>query len=216
MGNRGRFASATTTGGVEPATPAPHSGDLDASVIRAAGTLMARWGVTKTTVADIATEAGCSRATVYHAFPGGKQEILRALGRAELDLFFDDLVERVDVADDLEHALVDLLTSAARTLEDHEGFQFMLEHEPGLVLPYLGFHRIDRLYRLARRRLSPHFERFVGDRAPWAVEWTTRVALSYVFQPSPALDLTDPTDARHLVRSYLLPGLTPQFATIPA
>ncbi len=177
---------------------------------------MARWGVTKTTVADIATEAGCSRATVYRAFPGGKQQIMRAVGRAELDGFFDDLADQVDGADDLEQALVDLLTAAARTLADHEGFQFMLEHEPGLVLPYLGFHRIDRLYRLASRRLSPHFERFVGDRAPWTVEWAARVALSYVFQPTPTVDLSDPSDVRHLVRSYLLPGLTPHFATIPA
>lgn len=177
---------------------------------------MARWGVSKTTVADIAAAAGCSRATVYRTFPGGKQQIVESIGRAELDTFFDLLADRIAAHDNLEDALVDVIATAVQVLDAHEAFQLMLEQEPGLVLPFLGFNRIDRLYDLVRQRLAPQLEPYIGARADWAIEWAARVALSYVFQPSPSLDLSDPSDVRRLVRSYLLPGLTPRFATIPA
>ena len=176
------------------------------------GRLMARWGVTKTTVGDIAGEAGCSRATVYRAFPGGKQQVMTALGRHELSGYFDEAAASVDGEDDLEAALVLLMTAAAQGLADHEGFQFMLAHEPGLVLPYLGFSRIDRLYQLVGDRLGPHFVRFVGDDAVRVVELAARIVLSYVFQPSPTVDLTDPRTTRNIVQRHVIPAFT-SFAT---
>ena len=45
---------------------------------------IARWGMAKTTLDDIAREAGCSRATIYRLFPGGKRAVLDATGEVEL------------------------------------------------------------------------------------------------------------------------------------
>ena len=57
----------------------------DAAILRAAKTIFIRFGVAKTTMTDIAVEAGVSRQTVYNAFPG-KPELLRATTRlANLD-----------------------------------------------------------------------------------------------------------------------------------
>ena len=100
------------------------------------------------------------------------------------------------------------MTAAAQGLAAHDGFQFMLAHEPGLVLPYLGFSRIDRLYHLVGDRLGPHFERFAGDRAVRVVELAARIVLSYVFQPSPTVDLTDPRITRTIVQRHVLPAFT--------
>ena len=47
-----------------------------------------RWGVAKTTADDIARAAGVSRATLYRAFPGGKDVAFEALLRHELGRFF--------------------------------------------------------------------------------------------------------------------------------
>lgn len=47
-------------------------------IVRAARTMFTRYGYGKTTMADIASEAGVARQTVYNAFPG-KAEILRAV-----------------------------------------------------------------------------------------------------------------------------------------
>ena len=207
MGDRGHAVLKSTRGDAESVLPAPHGGDLDLQIIDATRRLIARWGIAKTTVADIAQEAGCSRATVYRAFAGGKQELLSAVGRADLDLFFESLAQLVDESPDLESALEAVIVHATVTLNAHEGFQFMLVHEPGMVLPFLGFNRIDRLYRTIRDRLGPHLTRFVGDRAGWAVEWAARVTLSFIFQPSPTVDLSNPETVHRLVRIRLLPGL---------
>ncbi len=176
-------------------------------LLEAAGRCLARWGVSKTTVADLATEAGCSRATVYRLFPGGKSQIMAAYGVFELQTFFDDAARRVEESSTLEDALVTLITSATRGLADHSGFQFMLTHEPGLILPYLGFANIDRLYRLSADALGPAFERFAPGRAARLVELVARITLSHTFQPSPSLDVREADDVRRLVRRHLLPIL---------
>jgi AcrR family transcriptional regulator len=49
---------------------------------------VARWGLAKTTVEDVAREAGMSRATVYRYFPGGRDELISAVVGWELARFF--------------------------------------------------------------------------------------------------------------------------------
>ncbi len=188
---------------------------IDRALIDAAGSLMGRWGVTKTTVADLAREAGCSRATVYRLYPGGKRQIMALYGLCELQEFFASAQELTRTADSVDDALVAVITAAARGLAGHEGFQFMLVHEPGLVLPYLGFSQIDRLYRLVADALAPSFERFVGNEAPLLLEMAARITLSYTFLPSSDVDLCDEHDVRRIVERHLLPSFQPTLA-VPA
>ena len=82
-------------GDVPPATRAagPVAPPLGASPHRVRiidGTLacLARHGTAKTTVDDIARESGVSRATVYRAFPGGRDEILGAVVDTEMARLF--------------------------------------------------------------------------------------------------------------------------------
>lgn len=166
---------------------------------------MARWGVSKTTVADIAAEAGCSRATAYRCFPGGKSEIMAAYGRIELATFFAEANRLIAATDSLEEAFVVVITAVARGLAGHRGFQYMLAHEPGLVLPYLGFADIDRLFVQATDALAPAFERFDPTHARPLVEIAARLTLSHAFQPSQSLDLSNADDVRGVVRRHLLP-----------
>ena len=72
--------------------PSPVSA-LDERILDAATALVARWGVTKTSLADVAKEAGCSRATLYRSFPGGKQQLFAAVGHRELAGYVDAIVE---------------------------------------------------------------------------------------------------------------------------
>lgn len=61
--------------------------DRDRKLIEAARHVFARYGVAKTTMADIAREAGVARQTLYNAY-AGKDEVLRAavrLSMAETD-----------------------------------------------------------------------------------------------------------------------------------
>ena len=208
---------------VEPAAPVLDLRDLRAvtqapsetepvveRILDAALTLVARWGVAKTALADVAKEAGCSRATVYRAFPGGKQQLFQALGLRELRTYVDEIVDVIDAADDLDDALTGALVVASRAVRDHDAAQFILEHEPGLLLPFLGFHEVDRVYRGTALVIGPHLERFLpADRAAWAAEWAARVFMTFLFNPGDDGDLADLARARRLVRSFILPAFAP-------
>ncbi len=191
--------------GDHPRAAGPTTGDVDQALIDASGHLLARWGVAKTTVNDLAREAGCSRATVYRIFPGGKRQIMARYALGELQGFFAEARAQAAQHDDLGQALTAVILSATRGLAEHQGFRFMLVHEPGMVLPYLGFSEIDRLYSLVSHALAPEFERFVGDRSTRLIEMATRITLSHVFQPSDHIDLTNAHDVHTIVERHLVP-----------
>ncbi len=187
-------------------------GELERSICEAAVRLVGRWGVRKTTIADVAKEAGCSRATIYRAFPHGKAQLLLAAGALELSALLDVMAELADSAGDTESVLVRLISTAARSLESHEAFQFLMHHEPELLLPFLGWAQQNRLYQHIAAVVGPHLEPFVGERAGWAAEWAGRTVLSYLFNPSAEVDLTDEVDVRRIVRHFMLPALEPAAA----
>lgn len=187
---------------VEPGTTA------EQRVAMATVRCVARWGLAKTTLDDIAREAGCSRATVYRLFPGGKAELIRAAGAHEAARLLLELTESAAGAPDLETLLVDAIGHAARFVADHEAIGMLLRHEPEVLLPVLAFDRLDPLIAMASTFLAPHLARFTDSRtAAEVVEWATRLIVSYSFMPSRSIDLTKPEDVRALVRGHLLPGI---------
>ena len=185
-------------------------GELEQRALDAALALVERCGVARTSLSDIARTAGCSRATLYRLFPGGKAHLFDAMGRRELHRFLGRVAQAVSEEPDAESALTVALTAAAAAMRDHAALQRVLVHEPGLLLPYLGFDQVDRLYQAVSAAGAPHLVRVVGaDRASWAAEWLARLLISFVFNPDAGVDLTLDADARRLVRSFLLPALTP-------
>jgi AcrR family transcriptional regulator len=180
-------------------------------VLGAALRCIARWGVAKTTLDDVAREAGCARATVYRSFPGGKDVLVHAVVGEERKRFAAGLVAVLDGADDLESLLVDGIGYAARFLVGHPALQTVLAHEPDQVLPHVAFAGADRLLGDAAVLVAPHLEPYVGaELAPRTAEWVTRLVVSYILAPSPTVDLTDPDSAGRLVRTFVLPALRSQ------
>src|SRR5271169_1891586 len=92
--NRG--GGATSAG--EGADAAPQRVRLADAALRC----IARQGIAKTTLDDVAREAGCSRATVYRVFPGGKDGLMSAVADTEVARFFSALALRMGAASDLE------------------------------------------------------------------------------------------------------------------
>lgn len=182
---------------------------LDAAV-----ELVARWGLNKTTLGDVARTAGMSRATLYRAFPGGRNELVAILGRREVARFLEVVALAFDEAPDLSSALADGLYAAAAHFEGHEAARFVLAHEPERAVPVLGFAQMDRLFAVCRHVLSPHLVGHLDpeqadrtDRAGWAVEWIARMFLSGLVTSTPDFDLTDRDACRRLVARYLAPAL---------
>ena len=181
---------------------------LDQRIIDGALRALGRWGVARSSLDDIAKEAGCSRATVYRAFPGGKDTLLEAVVRDEVSRFSDGLQARLCGARTVEDLLVAGITFAARTLSGHAVLRLLLAHEPEQVLPHVSFHRLDRLLAAASELVAPHLSPFVGEELALRTgEWVTRLVLSHSMAPSPTCDLTDAADVRRLVVTHVVPAL---------
>lgn len=175
---------------------------LDATLV-----CIARYGVAKTTLDDVAREAGCARATLYRYF-GGKQGLLEAVVAAEGGRLIAELCALASASPTLEDATVAVIVRAAREVAGHQALQFVLAHEPELVLPYLAFDPGSVFLVELGAVLAPAFARFLpAERAARAGEWLARVTLAYTTPERTPVDLTDDVQVRDFVCSFVLPGL---------
>jgi AcrR family transcriptional regulator len=181
---------------------------LEDRILDATRRCVARWGVAKTTLDDIAREAGCSRATVYRVFPGGKDSVLVAAWTNEIASFCAALRRELVEAESLEDIVVVAITESCRAIAQHDALQYLLQHEPGAVLPYVAFDGLDPLLGWAADYAEPLLARFLDPRPARDLgEWVARVIVSYGFEPTDELDLTDSAVARRFVKTYVLPGV---------
>jgi AcrR family transcriptional regulator len=179
---------------------------IDARAIEATLACIARHGLTKTTIDDIAREAGCSRATLYRYF-GSRQDLVAAAVRNEIARVVGLARAAAASAATLEDAVVGVLTVAEHELGEHPALRFVAEVEPELLLPYLTFARGDDFLRAAADALTPCFVRFVGDDATRAAEWVARIGLTLWLSPSAPVALSDPRALRDYVRAFVLPAV---------
>lgn len=184
------------------APAAPHQRLRDAALV-----CIGRFGLAKTTVDDIAREAGCSRATLYRYFDG-KPAIVRAAVAAELERVCGVLVAAGRGEATFGDAVVAVVVLASRELRAHEGLQFLLAHEPDAVLGHLAFGPGDRVLITVGDAVAPAFDRWLSaDACTRAGDWLARVVRSYVLMPHPPVDFTDPAAARAFLERLVIPGL---------
>lgn len=126
-------------------------------LIDAAETCFTRFGVAKTTLEDIATEAGVSRATVYRYFEGGRDEIILGVVLREGREFLAALGRRVQREETLGDAIVEgvLYTVAAVRKNEHLALLFAPE-VAGHTTSIAGASTA--LYELTQDFLRPIFE----------------------------------------------------------
>jgi AcrR family transcriptional regulator len=195
----------TTEGPGSPLTagsgPAPEG--IAAKVVEGALRAIARFGLAKLTVDDVAREAGISRATLYRYFPG-RGAVLAAVLQFETERLQRGLDDALADVATLPEALEAVGTFGARAFQGHEALQHLLATEPGTVLPHLCFGGADSLLRVAADRIAPNLCRFMGPlQARRTGEWLARIVLSYGLAPPP-----EPAETAVLgvVRDFVIPA----------
>jgi AcrR family transcriptional regulator len=182
--------------------------DTRQRIIEATYACVARRGLAKTTVEDAAKEAEVSRATVYRAFPGGREELINAVVSWAMLDFFARLYEHVQGADSLEQVMEQGIMFAHRAILGHDVLQRVMQTEPDKLLPALTFESI-RIREgiatflvpyLAQRGVAP------GVDLDEAADFLARMILSHMSAPG-RWDLDDPEQVARLVESELLAGV---------
>jgi AcrR family transcriptional regulator len=179
-------------------------------LLQATFACVARYGIAKTSVEDVAREAGVSRATVYRQFPGGKDQLIADTIRWETARFFAELAVAIEHASDFETTLEEAIVFARAALAQHAVFQKVLETEPDLLLPQMSVD--DRLVRsmvatFLKAHLEPEADRLAaGLSVDQVADHLSRLLLSF-FNAQGSWDLTDRDQVRRLVRTQLLAGV---------
>jgi AcrR family transcriptional regulator len=177
-------------------------------VIDGALRCIASRGAAGTTLDDVARRAGCSRATVYRAFPGGRDAVLAAVVDADVRRFFNAVAVHMEAPEELEDVLVAGMVCAATELLGHHALSYLRDHEPELVLAPLAFARLDEVLALSCAHTAPLLSRFLDPKESTRVaEWAARIVVSYLVCPAEGFDLTDESDVRRLVQTFVLPGV---------
>lgn len=187
---------------------------LERRILDATLACIARDGLAGLTIDDVARAAGCGRATVYRTFPGGKEQVVLAAAHVELERYFRQVGADLDAADDLSGVLVGALTGTARFLESSAALRHVFATEPAVILAHVAFDKSPVVFGAAHLLLGPRLRRFLpADQVAQACEWLARLALSYLALPYASVDLADPDATRHLVETFVVPGLS---ATAPS
>lgn len=178
--------------------------NLSDAILDATKVAIERWGVERLTINDVCEAAKVSRATLYRAFPGGKEVLLEALRVRELELFFTTLRAHAEGESTLEDTIVRCMVVATSELRNDQHLALMLAAEPGEVATQLTVQGVPRIVRVATAYLTPLLEPYLSRKeAADVVEVLARMVISYFLAPSSRFDFTNEHQARAFVRAHV-------------
>ena len=196
------------------ATTSDRTDDLDQRILDAAVDRFQAFGITRTTMQDVARRARIGRATLYRRFAGRDELVRRAVER-EMARFVRRVDQQLaDVADPAERFVQGFaaVLMAARTdpLLDR-----LMDVEPGAVLPALTLDAAPILttcrdYLVAQLRPAQARGDIRSDvDVATVAELLVRLSQSLLVTPSGRIDATDGPALADLARTYLAPSLFP-------
>jgi AcrR family transcriptional regulator len=184
------------------------STDARTRLLAAALVCFEREGMTATSMEDVATEAGLSRATVYRVFPGGRDQLVSETVTWEVGRFLARLGEAVEAEPDLVGRLSAGLRVGHRAIVEHELLQQALRTEPDQLMREL-VEAGPLITGVVRGYVREQLDRSVlaaGIDLDEAAGYVTRMLLSYLGSQG-RWNLDDPIEVDRLVRTQLLAGI---------
>ncbi|MCV7092985.1 TetR/AcrR family transcriptional regulator [Mycobacterium interjectum] len=189
-------------------TQAAQATDTRELIVESAFICFGRQGLDKTTIVDIAKQAGVSRSTIYEYF-SDKGAIVEACAEHASERFYREMSKAMaqgsSLEDKLSRAAV-FVTQARRVIAsekyfDEDAISLLLTKDAAVLLrecvdffaPYL-----------AAARLTGEVRKDLDVEA--AGEWFARILFSLFSTPSSTLDMDDPEVAAEFVRAHVVRG----------
>lgn len=179
-------------------------------IVEAAAACFARFGVAKTTVEDIGAAAGLSRATVYRAFTGGRDELILTVVLRDLSAFLDHLAERLAAEQSAESAITEGVLDAVRWVRDAPQVSPFLAPDSAGHAQAAVAAAAERVLELCCTHVRPYFdaaqrEGLLRDEidVEGSMEFLFRIISSMTVMPRDRSD----EETRRFLRTYVVPVL---------
>lgn len=187
-------------------------------LIEATRLCIGRFGLSKTTLEDVAREAKFSRATVYRYFPEGRDQLVRELLKSEIDEFAGRLAGATAGTNDLELAVTRALSFVLGEARRQNLLQSLVILEPDRVLPLLNAQLV-RVLDLFRHFIESPLQhaRDTGRLSPGldlelANDYVARMLLSFL-QSAGTYNFEDPDELGRVARFRILGGILAERST---
>jgi AcrR family transcriptional regulator len=195
------------------AAPPADEDDARRRLIDATEACFERYGVVKTTVEDIATEAKVARQTVYRYF-ANRDEIVLAVTMREFEAIADRALRVLRKGRPFPDAAVDLVVYALRAI--HGGrYLRLLYSEDAVALTGRVAINTSAFYDFCYQRLRPYLieaqqrgELRTDVDTREISEWLMRVTFLYASSDGPVA--RDDRELKRFLRTWLRPALVPQ------
>ena len=182
------------------------------AVLDAAARHLASHGIAGTTVDDVATEAGVSRATVYR-YIGGKNELVPAVIGREADEVLVRLTEVIASSTTADRMIADVVTNALLMIAERPVLSRLTSTDLRESLPFVTVAAgplVDGVVSAVSDAIRGAPDLAVDAGAiDDAVEEATRFVLSHLTTPRRDGSRLDPTDAGERASALVAPLLAP-------
>jgi AcrR family transcriptional regulator len=189
-------------------------------ILAAAELCMARLGVSRLSITDVAVQAGLSRGAVYLHF-ADRRTLVDAVLTRMVNRFVAHSFETVS----RRRTLVAQVAEAAVFIRQHRGGDVLAlrlpADEESLLVALLTSRREQMVSAwidfwlpfLASAEERGEIREGVDHRQ--AAEWIVRLMLSFAVMPSASFDAESPSQVRAFVRSFIIDGLGPRRVATP-
>jgi AcrR family transcriptional regulator len=198
----------------DPSTPLADGdpSERETALLDAASRRFIAVGIDKTTMEDIAREAGAGKATLYRYFTN-KAAVVDALVGRETQRFERHLRRAVAQASSPTRQVEDAFVAALDFLRSHPMLNKSLYEEPTVLLPYLTL-RSGPIVQTGMTLFAEVIEAGIAagefrDIEPeWAAETLFRLVMSFFSLPPLAIRVDDPEQVRRYAHGLVAGGLS--------
>jgi AcrR family transcriptional regulator len=181
--------------------------DTRTRILEAAFHAVSRFGLSRTTMEDVAREAGIARQSVYRYF-ASKDALVTELVYREEEAFIAGVRDAYAHHTELEPAIEEALVFCLRLARDHPLLDRLLETEPEVLLPYLttrgaGMH--ERGVRVMEELLAGR-PGIRADLVHRAADIGSRLIVSYALTPADEPPQAVAKEIARIMSSALLEG----------